>query len=954
MPIPERVLELVARFLEHRDTYLDPAYKEARLRVEFLNPFFEALGWDISNRQGYSEAYKDVVIEDSVTVDGSAKAPDYAFRIGGQPKFYVEAKKPAINLKEDPLPALQLRRYAWTAGLSLSVLTDFEELAIYDTRIPPKERDAAHVARVSFFRLEEYAARWDELTGLLSKEAILRGAFDRYAASTRGKRGTAPVDGAILRQIESWRKELARDVAKRNRSLSRRELNYAVQQTLDRVLFLRISEGRGLEPFGALRDAAAGRDIYARLIDIFKTADNKYNSGLFHFRREANRSESPDTLTPGLVVSDQVLRAVISDLYWPNSPYVFEALPADILGQVYEQFLGKTIALNAQRAVRVEEKPEVRKAGGVYYTPTFVVDYIVHYAIGPLVLGKTPKEVSKLRIVDPACGSGSFLIQAYQFLLDWHLDWYMKNGPDELAKRKNPPVYQVRPSQWRLTSTERKRILLNNIFGVDIDSQAVEVTKLSLLLKVLEGETQASLSAQIDLLHERALPDLESNIKCGNSVIAPDYIGAAQFDLLDDDELERVNVFNWADAFPEIMRGGGFDAVIGNPPYVLLQVLDQPTAEAYLKQRYKSARYKIDTYHVFMEQGINLLREGGRLGYITPTSFLRNKYAQSLRSFILEASEVDTLRVFLYPVFRDATVDTCITILSKAAKPNPNHLVHIVRSTDPNQADATTELPQATWREHPKLEFGLISDANSAKLLAKIASNAVPLGDFATAYFGIQTFNREKYVATQPKNATYRPVIDGANISRYGLTAHSEYVDARPKAIKSGGNGAVYAQDRIGVRQIGEAPIATLLPGGLLTLNTIYNIYFDKPTRYSLPFVLAVINSSVVQWYWREMHFDQKRRFPKIKKDALLSIPIPKFDLNSKSGSEAHDDIADRAQALLALAARIQGARAPGEREQLERRFKALDELLDRAVAALFGLDENELSSLQRGAVRIA
>ena len=275
-----------------------------------------------------------------------------------------------------------------------------------------------------------------------------------------------------------------------------------------------------------------GEGIYERLCQLFRQADSRYNSGLFHFSKEKGQSSSPDDLTLRLKIDDKVLKEIISGLYYP-SPYVFKEIPADILGQVYERFLGKVIRLTAGHQAKVEEKPEVRKAGGVYYTPTYIVDYIVKNTVGKL-LGrrKTPKEAAGLKILDPACGSGSFLLGAYQYLLDWHTKWYSEHDPETWAKAKTPAIYQAQGGGWRLTTAEKKRILLNNIHGVDIDPQAVEVTKLSLSLKVLEGESQESIGAQLGLFKERALPDLGSNIKCGNSLIGPDYYEGRQLSMI--------------------------------------------------------------------------------------------------------------------------------------------------------------------------------------------------------------------------------------------------------------------------------------------------------------------------------------------------------------------------------------------------------------------------------------
>ena len=505
MTVPSKVLELVERFDRNLEPYKQGKYNETQVRLEFINPFFEELGWDITNKQSYAEAYKEVVHEDAIKVGGATKAPDYSFRIGGVRKFFLEAKKPSVDIKHDTHPAYQLRRYAWSAKLPLSILTDFEEFAVYDCRVKPVKTDKASHSRILYLTYTDYTERWEEIAGIFSREAILKGSFDKYVESKKTKRGTAEVDAAFLQEIERWRELLARNIALRNPNLSQRELNFAVQRTIDRIIFLRICEDRGIEFYGKLMALQNGTRIYQRLFQLFRQADDRYNSGLFHFRPEKERlDDSLDKLTPQLSIDDRVLKDILKNLYYPDSPYEFSVLPANILGQVYEQFLGKVIRLTPAHHAVVEDKPEVRKAGGVYYTPTYIVDYIVKQTVGKLVEGKKPGPrgaVSKLKILDPACGSGSFLLGAYQFLLDWHRDEYIKDGPEKWATGRNPRLYQTDTGEWKLTTDERKHILLNNIYGVDIDPQAVEVTKLSLLLKVLEGEDEQTIVQQLALFH---------------------------------------------------------------------------------------------------------------------------------------------------------------------------------------------------------------------------------------------------------------------------------------------------------------------------------------------------------------------------------------------------------------------------------------------------------------------
>ncbi|MCK4665200.1 restriction endonuclease subunit R, partial [Candidatus Dependentiae bacterium] len=222
--------ELVNLFQTNIKQYKSTQYDESNTRVDFIDKFFELLAWDVRNTAGYSEDYRDVVREDKVIIQGKPKAPDYSFRIGGVRKFFVEAKKPSVNIKQDIGPAFQLRRYGYTAKVPLSILTDFEEFAVYDTRIKPSHKDKASVARIFYCTYDEYQKEWDFINGAFSKEAILKGSFDRYIVDKKRKKGTSEVDKEFLKLIEDWRSRLARVIALRNQDVSIYELNYAVQK----------------------------------------------------------------------------------------------------------------------------------------------------------------------------------------------------------------------------------------------------------------------------------------------------------------------------------------------------------------------------------------------------------------------------------------------------------------------------------------------------------------------------------------------------------------------------------------------------------------------------------------------------------------------------------------------------------------------------------------------------
>jgi predicted type IV restriction endonuclease len=429
MPAPQVIQEKIALFKRDMQRFKNPLYNEEQVRIEFINPLFRALGWDVENSL-------QVIHEDRVIVDDGGeqrvKHPDYGFSIGSDVRFYVEAKKPSVDLMSNAEPAYQVRRYGWSQKLPVCILTDFEELVIYNCLEQPKLDDMAHIARLDVFKFEDFDSRWDELYNLFSREAVERGALENYV-SQKGIFALT-VDEAFLRELESWREMLVKNIAIYNTGLNARQLNMAVQRTIDRIVFLRICEDRNIERYGKLK-AQLRKNIYQELLGLYQQADDKYNSGLFYL---SDAAEHPiaDTVSKKIIVGDDPLRKIINNLYYPYSPYEFSVFPADILGQVYERFLGKVIELTENRAVEIVEKPEVRKAGGVYYTPTYIVDYIVANTVGKLLDGKTVDTLGKLRILDPACGSGSFLLGAYQYLMDWYLRQYSANAKKALKDGK--------------------------------------------------------------------------------------------------------------------------------------------------------------------------------------------------------------------------------------------------------------------------------------------------------------------------------------------------------------------------------------------------------------------------------------------------------------------------------------------------------------------------------------
>ena len=780
MPAPEIIHQLVANFEQNRESYRSGKYNEARLRQQFLDKFFEALGWDVYNRSGYAPENCEVVIEDSLDIEGSSKAPDYTFRMGRERKFFVEAKKPAVDIKYDIHPAYQLRRYARNAHMPLSILTDFEELAVYNCKSKPDPKDSAATSRDLFFHYTQYLEKWDEIASIFSRDAVWKGSFDKFAAESKGKKGTTEVDDEILKDIENWRKLLALNLALRNKTLIKDEeqLNYAVQITIDRILFLRICEDRGIEPEEQLKTLAASPAIYPRLVDLFRRADIKYNSGLFHLHPEKGETTSADTFTPSLTIDDKVLKEIITDVYYP-CPYIFKEIPVEILGQVYEQFLGKVIRLTPGHQAKIEEKPEVRKAGGVYYTPTYIVDYIVANTVGKLLEGKTPEQASALKIVDPACGSGSFLLGAFKYLLNWHYEFYTTHQPENMAKRKDSPIFPVNGG-WRLTTAEKKRILTNNLHGVDIDPQAVEVTKLSLLLKVLEEE-----SGQLTLGFERVLPDLGRNIQCGNSLIAWDYFEGHL--TIDEEEHKRVNPFNWQRAFPQVFSQGGFDAVIGNPPYVRQESLGND--KKYFQKNYKVYAGTADLYSYFIEKGINLLAPNGQFSFIVGNKWMRANYGSALRRWLVTKCIEEITDFGDLPVFEGATTYPCII---RVANKNP-HFQPWVTTVTTLSFLSLSEYIRSTGNTQDQKRFSdsgwSLADSGIQNLLEKLNQKSVPLAKYVNEkiFYGIKTGlneafvidadTRNRLIAEDPKSdELIKPFLIGKDIKRYKIDSRNRFL----------------------------------------------------------------------------------------------------------------------------------------------------------------------------------
>lgn len=998
MPDPQQIAhlqQLVDRFHEQLDAYKSGHYNETQVRRDFIDPLFKLLGWDIDNTAGDAEAYRDVIHEDSFKIGTTTHAPDYCFRIGGTRKFFLEAKKPSVHIKEDVAASYQLRRYGWSAKLPICILTDFEEFAVYDTRIKPFKTDKVTKARIDYLTFDQYVEKWDDLYSRFSKEAVRKGAFDRYVETQKIKKGTAQVDAAFLAEIESWRGELARNIALRNPGLSTRDLNFAVQAVIDRIIFLRMCEDRGIENYGRLQALQNGTQVYPRLCQLFQQADDRYNSGLFHFKEEKGRATPPDSLTLGLQIDDKVLKAIFKNLYYPDSPYEFSALPTEILGQVYEQFLGKVIRLKGRRAV-IEEKPEVRKAGGVYYTPQYIVDYIVRNTVGELLENKKPgKAVNQIKILDPACGSGSFLLGAYQYLLNWYRDEYAKD-----PKKHKKVLYRTQGDEWRLTTEEKKRILLTHIHGVDIDPQAVEVTKLSLLLKVLEGENDETLRTYMKLFHDRALPDLAGNIKCGNSLIGPDFYQGRQMGFLDEEEQYRINAFDWHAEFPGIMQSGGFDAVIGNPPYVRQELLGQGFKE-YAQRKYETYHGVADLYVYFVEKAVSLLKKNGLFSYIMANKWMRANYGEPLRRWMKRQRIEEIVDFGDLPVFQKVSTYPCIVRIRKA---NPKDTFQAL----PIQTLAFESLQSHVEANRYPVNQATLDDqgwsltgVKTEQLLAKIKTKGVPLGEYVEGkiFYGIKTGlnkafviddpTRQRLIAEDPKSAgLIKPFLLGRDIKRYKQPSVNQYLILVPKGWtnanqKGQGNAWNWFQENYpslahhlkpykeaaqrrydkgdywwelracDYYQEFERP-KFLLPDislrGNFTLDQ-EGKYYCVNTAYIISSsdkaLLGILNSSLITLFYQNLSSTYRGGYLRFIYQYLVQLPIYRFDSSNKQDSSRHDQMVTLVERMLELNRQLDAAKTAHDRNVLQRQIDATDREIDQLVYDLYGLTGDEIALVE-------
>jgi len=1002
-------IEKLVRYFEQNIHQLKASnFNEAQARQFLIDPFFEALGWDISNKAmappfrlevlpegrvrtsigkggkdqtsmfptdvGVKEEMREYssmleyIADDEYKAEQkmASKKPDYRFRIQGSTKFFVEAKKPSVDLTNHDA-VFQIKRYGFSARVPVSILTDFEEFRVFDcTRKPFYDKPKVGVLKEFDLKYSSYLDAFDLLYDTFSREAVIGGSIEALQKKyLEKKKGEFALDRAFLDDLSEWRVELAQDIAKHpknRRILNTFTLNECVQRILDRIVFLRVVQDRNIDPDEELLalirlwDSHPGLSLYEMFNKLIEKKRPLYN-GLLFTEHECEQLE----------VGNKIVEKIFKNINYPLSPYNFSEIGVEILGSIYERFLGKTIRLT-QKQVRVEDKPEVRKAGGVYYTPQYIVNYIVENTVGKLIEGKKPSQVAKLKIIDIACGSGSFLLGAFQKLIDYHEQWYSQH-PEEIKEVHGVrDVYEDAHGRLVLSARKKREILVNNLYGVDIDAQAVEVTQMSLYLKVLENENDATLNKPTMLaLHEVLLPPLKDNIKCGNSLIGTDI--GAQGDLFNSDATHKINPFDWQTEFSEIMDAGGFDCVIGNPPWVDIKGLD-PFLVDYYFTHYKTTENRMNMYAVFVEKALAMLVKGGLFGYILPNSILTQSSYTKLRTLLLSSFSIESIVRLPDNVFEDVIAETGILTICKKKPTERNNckiivydrasLISMIRIEDAVKHGIVN---QKIWVDGELNTLNVFSEPEQFQILRKVELHGKPLDTVCEFCLGLTPYDKYKghtpaqiekriFHSNKKKDKTFKPLLSGEDIVRYFVQwgkkqwiSYGDWLGApREKRFFNG--------PRIIVRQIisGHPPriFAAYTEEELYNTQIAFNILLRQGEQASLIYLLGLLNSSLTNFYHKHKFLDQSKEvFQKILIQNARQFPIRTIDFTKPDEKKMHDDLVKLVEKMLDLHKQLQKASFDSEKEPIQRQIEATDRKIDEMVYKLYELTEEEIAIVE-------
>jgi len=707
------IKDLVKKYHTNRKTYLKADYNETQLRTDFLDPFFELLGWDIKNSEGKPTNEREVLLEEGLKADATAntKKPDYTFRLFSERKFFLEAKKPNVKIEKDNEPAKQVRRYGFTAKLKISVLSNFEYLAIYDCSQKVEKDDSVTKSRINLYHYTEYESAFEEIKNQLSHQVVYNGEFDETWTDIEEQLKLSSVDNLFLSQINDWRIILGKEIYSHKPKISIEELNDIVQSYINSIIFLRVCEDRNLETYKTLLNFA-DKNNFTSLIKKFKEADKKYNAGLFNH-----------PLTKEIISNNSsAFWIIIEHLYFPESSYSFSVFSSDILGNIYEIFLGEQLTIENGEILIKKKLENIDR--DIVTTPTFIIQDILRQTVVKHCESKTDEEILNSSFADIACGSGAFLLETYQLLQDILVDYYLKNDTKKLI--------QTSVKTFKLPFEIKKTILENCIYGIDKDYNAVEACKFGLLLKLLENEDNSTISTP-------ALPYLE-NIHFGNSLI--------DSSITSKKNQVEINPFDFGKT--------KFDVIVGNPPYMATEHMKQftPLELPLYKQHYSSSYKQFDKYFLFIERSLNLLKPKGYFGYIVPSKFTKVGAGKKLRELLVKNKSLEQIISFgANQIFQNKTTYTCLLILKNEKQEELNYLeVDSLKNWKTRKID-TEHFDSIKFSELEKNDWILVQSIlkpvfNAIIKQSKTLENLISSENI---YNGIQTSANNIYIHSKTK-----------------------------------------------------------------------------------------------------------------------------------------------------------------------------------------------------------
>ena len=983
--------KLIRKFEKNSNFYESADYDETSTRVDFLNDFFSIFGWDVNNDKLLPENYREVIHEATVLVMEDnlkkSKKPDYQFQVNGKPVFFVEAKKPSIDILKSKDSAFQLRRYGWSAGLEYSILTNFKTLVVYDCTVKPSREDDVSVARVAMFSFDEYDTKFNILLNYLSKDRVIQNQFD-----FEKNREFSDFDNYFLDQIREWRYSLAKNILLKSPKITESELNIFVQRFINKCLFLRICEDNNLESYKQLSNVKSLDSLKVK----FEKADKKYNSGLFHYIEDFDYD-----------IDFVVINQIFTSLYYPYSPYDFSVIPSSILAKVYDVFLSERIVIEKDK-ISIEVKPESRDFLGAVTTPENITNKIVNDSIEiRLKLGNV--DFSDFRIADICCGSGLFLVSAFERIQKLYFEYAIRDLNQSFADN----LIIGSAGHYKLSFKAKKDLLVNCIYGVDIDPSAIEVCKFSLLISCLEGLTPE----EIYFINEESiLPNLDTNIIFGNSLVDEKFY---EFYREEDENLflktlNKVSPLS-SDEFSE--KNKSFDLIIGNPPYIRVQKLKafSPDEYGYYKSNfsnyYLSNISSLDKYALFIERGMRLLKDNeGVLGFILPNRFIHEKNLNVLRRYLLQHEFL--YRIINYneiQLFSNVSTYSCLLYLSKSSNSKMEYISITEKVDEPimMQEQRTEYYSLARLTDKPWQLFS----KKTRELVDGLDDTFVQLKDLVDINVGLQTSQDSFYIIESVKDnkdyvyfkdgseeqriekAILRPLIHKVSLQKYSTISPNKYIIY---PYKKSENKVVLIQldeikkkfpdayqyfikhkallERRNIQPLtnlseewhkygrsqsvsnfesGERIIWSVLS---LKSNFVYSkdpIFFTgggngpyygfkmKDNDYSILYIQAILNSPFISKLIEESSIYFGGGYFSFGKQYIQDIPIKSIDFTDLKEKQIHDEIVRIMRELISSTSKLESVVSQIEKKQIERLIDAKEKLLNSKLAQLYGI-ENE------------